>query len=183
MINLTPLTMVPPDIQQDWMAGMQKGSPAPAGIFQVTDISRTPAQGFMAQRISVLVVDEEGRGLPGVRVAFAFDTAGAIKWDELYPDTKQWGWAPPPMQAAVIETMGGGMCDFVQGSPVKEGQPGGMTVYVLEPEYSSDIITGCGMLADHTGMFITFKLTRTGYVSTQVRLNNLEERVAALEER
>lgn len=182
MINLTPITMIPPEIQQDWMSALQKATPAPAGMFQVTDIKKTNPAGWQSQRVIVQVVDEEGRPLPAVRVAFSYSTAKAIQWQEMYPEA-EWKWAPPPMSAVVVETEGSGMIDFIQGSAVKPGQPGGMTVYILEPEYSSDIVTGAGMLADHTGLMITFKLSRSGYVDMTTRINNLEERVRQLEER
>jgi hypothetical protein len=51
----------------------------------------------------------------------------------------------------------------------------------LEPEYSSDVVTGMGMLADHTGIHLTFQLRRNGVVPLMDRLESLEARVAALE--
>jgi hypothetical protein len=33
-----------------------------------------------------------------------------------------------------------------------------MTVCVLDPAHSSDVVTGAGALADHTGLYLTFQL-------------------------
>jgi hypothetical protein len=53
----------------------------------------------------------------------------------------------------------------------------------LEPEYSSDVVTGAGMLADHTGLHLTFQLRRSGVVPLAERLAIIEARLAALEAR
>jgi hypothetical protein len=80
-----------------------------------------------------------------------------------------------------VPTAGSGQIDQIQGSVVKQGQPGGITVYLLEPEYSSDVVTGAGMLADHTGLHLTFQLRRNGVVPLMDRLASMEARIAALE--
>lgn len=66
---------------------------------------------------------------------------------------------------------------------VKAGQVGGVTVYILQPEFSSDVITGCGQLADHTGMVLTMQLRRANVVPLSERLGSIEERLAKLENR
>jgi hypothetical protein len=88
---------------------------------------------------------------------------------------------PPPSRAFIVPTAGSGQIDQVQGSAVKPGEPGGITVYILEPEYSSDVVAGAGMLADHTGLHLTYQLRRTGIVPLMERLANIEARLIALE--
>ena len=58
---------------------------------------------------------------------------------------------------------------------------GGITVYICEPEYASDYVTGAGALADHTGMHMVFQLRRPGVVPLGERLAKIEARLAMLE--
>lgn len=74
------------------------------------------------------------------------------------------------------------MIDQIQGDVVKQGQPGGITVYILSPEYSSDVITGAGQLADHTGLYLTYQLRRTNVTPQADRLAALEAWVTGFEE-
>lgn len=169
------LNTLPVDIQRDWMATLDR-QPIEAGHFYLTDIRRTGARDFQSQRITVIVVDENGFPLPNVRVAFSYSTA------DQYFITPDFAWTPPaPPRAFIVPTQGSGQCDQIQGSSVKQGQPGGVTVYVLEPEYSSDVVAGLGMLADHTGLVLTFQLRRAGVVSFQEQLDGLSNRVRMLE--
>jgi hypothetical protein len=178
MFNYKPLDFLPPDFQTNWMAQLQKATPTAAGVFQLVNIRRTEPHSFEEQRVIVLVVDENGFPLPNVKVAFSYSTA------ERYTVTPDFLWAPPvPHQAFVVPTQGSGQIDQIQGSGVKEGEPGGITVYTLEPEYSSDVVTGLGMLADHTGVHLTFQLRRTGVTPLLERLANIEARLDALEAR
>jgi hypothetical protein len=140
------------------------------------NVRRTDPKTFEEQRIIVLVVDENGFPIPNVNVAFSFSTA------EQYTLTNDFLWTPPvPQKAFVIPTQGSGQIDQVQGSAVEKGQPGGVTVYILEPEYSSDVVTGAGMLADHTGLHLTYQLRRTGVKSLMERLEDIETRLKVLE--
>lgn len=170
------LNTLPIDIQRDWMATLDR-QPIEAGHFYLTDIQRTGARDYRSQRITVLVVDENGFPLSNVQVAFSYSTA------DQYYITPDFAWMPPaPPKAFIIPTQGSGQCDQIQGSPVKQGQPGGVTVYVLEPEYSSDMVRGLGMLSDHTGLVLTFQLRRAGVVSLREQLDALSNRVRVLEE-
>lgn len=176
MNNYEPLTVLPVDIQRDWRAQLLLAIPTPKGVFRLVNIRRTQPATFEEQRVVVLVVDENGFPLPGVKVAFAFSTAS------FYALTPDFLWSPPqPQRAFIVPTQGGGQIDQVQGSPVKAGEPGGVTVYILEPEYASDVVTGAGMLADHTGLHLTFQLRRAGVLPLAARLDALEARLAALE--
>lgn len=179
MVNYEPLNVLPTDIQWNWLATLQRRSDWPTqGHFYLVGARRTKPKSFEEQRIIVLVVDENGFPLPGVRVAFSYSTA------DLYTISPDFLWnPPPPQQAFIVPTAGSGQIDQIQGSAVKPGQPGGITVYLFEPEYSSDVVTGAGMLADHTGLHLTFQLRRTGVVPLMDRLANLEARLAALEAR
>jgi len=173
-----PLTVLPENIQFDFLAQLHQAYATEAGMFSLVDIKTTPGQGSMGQRISVLALDENGFPIPNVRIAFSFDTASQFILEQNYQ------WIPPyPHQAFLVYTNGGGMCDMVLGPEgvIRAGRPGGVTVYALEPEYSSDVVAGCGMLADHTGMFLTFQLRRAGVQPLGQRLALMEERLATLE--
>lgn len=171
------LNTLPVDIQRDWMATLDR-HPIEAGHFYLTDIRRTGGRDFQSQRITVIVVDKNGFPMPNVRVAFSYSTANQ------YFITPDFAWTPPaPPRAFIVPTMGSGQIDMIQGSAVKQGEPGGVTVYMFEPEYSSDVVKGLGMLADHTGLLLTFQLRRSGVVSLQEQVDRLAERVRVLEAR
>lgn len=177
MLNYEPLNVLPQDIQRDWLAQLHKANPTGKGVFRLVGARRTAPKTYEEQRVIVLVVDENGFPMPSVNVAFAYDTA------EEYTLSDDFLWTPPtPQKAFIVPTQGSGQIDQVQGSGVKKGQPGGITVYVLEPEYSSDVVAGAGMLADHTGLHLTFQLQRTGVLSLMERLDNIEARLNALDQ-
>jgi len=176
MQKYEPLSIIPQDIQADWMASLVKATPTEKGAFRLVAVRRGKAGTFEEKRITVVVVDENGFPMPNVRVAFSYSTA------DQYTLTPDFLWSPPPPQRAfTVPTGSGGQIDQIQGGGVKFGEPGGVTVYLLEPEYASDVVTGAGMLADHTGLHLTFQLRRTGVVPIEERLDSLEARVAALE--
>lgn len=179
MVNYQPLSVLPTDIQFDWMATLQRNvAPMAQGHFYLVNVRRTRPRSYEEQRIIVLVVDENGFPIPNVRVAFSYSTADQYV---LTPDF-EWG-PPPPARAFIVPTAGSGQIDQVQGGPVRSGQPGGVTVYLLEPEWSSDVVAGCGALADHTGLHLTFQLRRNGVEPLMNRIERLEARVSALEAR
>ncbi len=176
---MQPLTVLPLEIQQKWMATLQRQvSPPAKGHFYLTGIKPTAGAGYQGQRITVAVTDENGFPMAGVRIAFSYSTA------DQYLLTPDFLWTPPPPpRAFLVPTGGGGVIDQVQGSVVKQGEPGGVTVYLLEPEWSSDVVTGLGQLADHTGLFLTFQLQRNGVKPLQEQINELTHRVESLETR
>lgn len=178
MLTLNPIKILPPDIQRDWRAQLHPAQPTAAGVFRLVGIRRTQPGTFEEQRVIVLVVDEDGRPLPNVPVAFAFSTA---KYYEL-SDAFQW-LPPEPQKAFIVPTQGAGQIDMIQGSGVKDGEAGGITVYLLEPKYASDVVSGCGMLANHSGLHLTFALQRTDVVPVAERLAAIEARVDKLEGR
>lgn len=176
MIDYQPLNILPQDIQTDWMAQLQKASPTEKGVFRLVNVRRTAPKTFEEQRIIVLVVDENGFPMPNVPVAFSYSTADS------YTLTNDFLWTPPsPQKAFIVPTTGSGQIEQIQSSGVKSGQPGGVSVYLLEPEYSSDVVTGAGMLADHTGLHLTFQLRRAGVKPLLERLAEIEARLTALE--
>lgn len=177
MMNYLPLNVLPADVQQDWMAGLQRQiSQQAEGHFYLVNVRRTKPKSFEEQRVIVLVVDENGFPIPNVPVAFSYSTA------DQYVLTPDFLWTPPsPPRAFIVPTAGSGQIDQIQGSGVKQGEPGGITVYLFDPQYSSDVVTGLGMLADHTGLHLTFQLRRNGVVPLMDRIASLEARVAALE--
>lgn len=176
MKTYEPLTHVPFDIVEDFGSELFRGYPIEAGIFRLVDIHRTEAAGFQGQRITVTVVDENGFPVPNVTVIFSYSTG-----DKFLPPSNA-EWLPPtPWRGLVVRTQGSGMIDQIQGDVIKEGQAGGVTVYIMEPQYSSDVVAGCGMLSDHTGLALTFQLQRTGIRPIGDVLADLEVRVTALE--
>ena len=176
MLNYTPINVLPQDIQRDWRAQLQKAIPTDKGVFRLVNVRRTQPGTFEEQRVIVLVVDENGFPMPNVPVAFSFSTANN------YTLSQDFLWTPPaPQKAFIVPTQGSGQIDQIQGSGVKDGQTGGITVYLLEPEYSSDVVAGAGMLADHTGLHLTFQLQRPGIKPLNERLAEIEARLAALE--
>ena len=176
MLTYEPLIVLPQDIQSDWGAQLHQATPTAEGVFRLVGIRRTPAKSFEEQRIIVLVVDENGFPIPNIKVAFSYSTADS------YTVSQDFLWSPPPPRRAFIaSTQGSGQIDQIQGSAVKEGEPGGVTVYLLSPQYSCDYVSGAGMLADHTGLHLTFQLLRTGVLPLEERLANIEARLDALE--
>jgi hypothetical protein len=177
MFNYQPLNTLPLDIQADFMATLQRYvSPTANGHFFLVDARRSGAKDWQSQRITVMVLDENGFPMPNVQVAFSYSTA------DQYILTLDFLWTPPsPPRAFIVPTGGGGVIDQIQGSVVRAGEPGGVTVYLFEPDFSSDVITGLGQLADHTGVIVTFQLRRNGVLSIADRIAELEERVKALE--
>jgi hypothetical protein len=174
MRKYEPLTRVPTDFAINWGAALTPAQPPSA--FRLVAIRRTQPKTWEEGRIVVLVVDENGFPLPGVKVAFSYSTAHRYAIDD------QFTWSPPqPWRAHIVPAEGSGQIEQVQGSVVKEGQPGGVTVYVVEPEYASDIVSGMGALSDHTGVHLTFQLRREGVRSLQEQVDELSARVAALE--
>lgn len=142
------------------------------GVFKLVAVRKTNPAGFESQRIIVLVLDENGFPMPNVPVAFSYSTATQ------YIITEDFNWIPPvPHRAFVVPTQGSGQIDQIQGSEIKDGESGGVTVYILNPEnYVSDVVSGCGMLSDHTGLHLTFQL-KTGAKTIEERITALEEAV------
>lgn len=176
MNSYTPLNQLPQDIQADWGASLQKATPTEKGAFRLVAIRRTQPRTFEEQRVIVLVVDENGFPMPNIRVAFSYSTA------DQYTLTPDFLWTPPrPQRAFVVPTQGSGQIDQIQGSSVTQGQAGGITVYILEPEYASDIVAGAGQLSDHTGLHLTYQLQRAGVLPLAEWLANIEGRLGALE--
>lgn len=178
MKKYEPLIILPQDIQYDFMARLDRCYDTEDGAFRLVDIKTTEGQSAMGQRISVMVLDENGFPVPNVQVAFSFDTANQ------YILLQEYEWVPPyPHRAFLARTDGGGMCDMVLGAEgvVKKGQPGGVTCYVMEQEYSSDAVSGLGMLGDHTGLFLIFQLRRLGVVPLAERLESLDARLSVIE--
>lgn len=178
MNSYEPLTVLPVDLQADFGAEVFSATPTTEGAYRLVAARRTQGNSFEGQRITVLVVDENGVAMPGVPVAFSYSTA------DRYTLTADFRWQPPgPHKAFIVRTGGGGEIDQIQGDVIKQGQSGGITVYILSPEFSSDVVTGAGQLADHSGLHLTYQLRQTGVSPLADRLDNFEARLAALEEK
>jgi len=175
MLNLEPLLTLP-ETCRPWTARLERATPTDKGVFRLVNIRRTAPQTFEEQRVVVLVLDENGIPLPNVPVVFGYST-GPHPVPYL-----TWRAPMPPYQALVVPTQGSGQIDQIQGSAVKPGQPGGITVYVGVPDIASDAVVGAGMLPDHTGLHLTFQLKRTGVLPLTDRLSQIEARVVVLEQ-
>ena len=175
-MNLQPLVVLPVDLQNDFGAEVFSATPTVGGVYRLVAARRTKPKDFESQRITVRVVDENGQALEGVPVAFSYSTA------DKYTLTADFQWQPPgPHRAFLVRTGSAGSIDQIQGDVIKDGQPGGVTVYILDPALSSDIVTGAGMLADHSGLYLVFARYRTGVVPLAERLLGIEARLARLE--
>ena len=173
--NATPLTILPNDFQANWQADLTPADDHPNGAFRLVGIRRTQPGTWEEMRIIALVVDENGIAIPGVKVAFSYSTA------HQYIVGQDFTWRPPaPRRADIVPTEGSGQIEHIQGSVVNAGEPGGVTVYCIEPQYASDVVTGLGALPDHTGVHLTFMLKRVGVLSIDERLANVESRLDAL---
>jgi hypothetical protein len=170
------LPEIPQDIFNDWLATHLKAEPTAQGVFRLVDVKRTDPAGFQSQRIIVSVMDENGFPIPNVKVAFAYSTANAYNTDSSFL------WSPPtPRKAFIVPTQGGGQIDQIQGSAVKKGEPGGVSVFIIEPKFSSDIFEGAGMLGDHTGLHLFFQLQRAGVGSFWDAIRAIERRLTVIE--
>ena len=177
-MNLQPLVVLPVDLQNDFGAEVFSATPTVGGVYRLVAARRTEGGGYQGQRITVLVIDENGQPISGVPIGFSYSTA------DKYTLTTDFDWQPPgPHRAFIARTGGSGEIDQIQGSVIKDGQPGGVSVYILQPQFSSDVITGCGMLASHEGMYLVFQLLRAGVEPLDKRLLGIEARLAALEEK
>ena len=162
------INSLPVDIQRRWMATIDKTPPTEAGKFTLVGIRPTSPAGYQELKVIVQVIDENRIPLIGVDVIFSYDTAKPFYVDPAIE------WQPPlPWRGDVVTTGGDGAAQHVQGSVVKQGQPGGITVFVLSNEYSSDVIHGLGALADHTGLLLTLILKRPGVRSYQEQIDEL----------
>lgn len=174
---LVKLDSIPVDIQNDFRTSLKRETPTDEGVFRYYSIRRTAPDSWESQRIVVLVIDENGIAMPSVKVAFAYSTANQYL---VGPD---WKWTPPgPFRADIFSTEGNGQIEHVQGSVVKPGEPGGITVFIAEPNISSDVVSGCGMLPDgHTGQYIVLQCQRFGVVPLMDRLEDIEARITSIE--
>lgn len=178
MSLLQPITILPIEIQNGWRAQVHPAQPTPHGVYRLVKIRTTKPKSFEEQRIIVAVIDENGFPLANVPVAFSYSTADQFT---LTPDFL---WQPPaPWRAFIVPTGMSGQIDQIQGSAVKPGEPGGITVYLLDPLHSSDAVSGLGMLGDHTGLHLTFQLQRTGVKPLDERISALEAWTATFDER
>jgi hypothetical protein len=123
------INVLPPIFQREWMAGLVK---CPGDGYKLISISETAPGGFQERRLIVTVIDENGKGIAGQPVAFAYSTASTFT----IPETSVWS-PPYPRRADVPHTLASGSIEHIQGGPIREGQPGGVTVYVLSPNYPS----------------------------------------------
>lgn len=137
---------LPPAIQRDFMASLDTNiPPTENGKYVLTHIETL--SGGANQRIRVIIEDEDGKTLMNVPIAFAYSTADF----QIISEDFEWN---PPLQKMDIVTTEQGYADHIQGSVIKKGQPGG--VFVFDEKVPSDVVSGLGMLADHTGVRLVF---------------------------
>ena len=61
MKQYEPLRFLPMEIQSRWGAELHHAEPTDQGVFQLVDIRPTKGKSYQGQRITVLVVDENGQ--------------------------------------------------------------------------------------------------------------------------
>jgi hypothetical protein len=177
LTDVKPLINLPQSFQVDWQAELHKATPSDHGHFEVIQVTKTKPLSGQELRIVIHVMDENGYPLSGVEAICSYSTA------EPYTVSDDFVWSPPsPRRGDRLITDGAGQVEHIQGSVVKAGEPGGITVYIFEPLYPSDYITGAGALADHTGMRITFRLRRAKVKSLMERVSQLELEIANIKE-
>ena len=114
------LNVLPTDFQVNWQAELHVSTEPSA--YHLVQIRRTAPQSFEELRLIVSVIDENEHPIPNLKVAFSYSTAKRFLVDE------SWVWYPPhPWNADIFSTDGGGTIEHIQGSTVKEGEPGGIT--------------------------------------------------------
>lgn len=179
--QLNPLQSIPADVFNMYPGlELYPAEPTQHGQFHLTDVRPTFGAGFEGQRLKVLVVDENGFPIPNIKVAWSFSTADVLFVDGSFQ------WFPPfPRRAVVTHTSGGGETDLVLGAEgiIKQGEQGGVSVFVFEPNYSSVVIRGAGMTKEHGGLHFTFQLRRRGVMPLGERLAVIEARLRAVEQR
>lgn len=169
------LQILPLDLRRDFGAHLHKAQPTGHGAVRLVGATRTTS-GALSQRITVQVLGPEAQPAPGIDVGFFFSSG------RTWLPSEDFAWSPPhPWVGDVFATKGSGEIDHIQGSAIKQGQRGGITVSVLHPLFSSDVITGAGMLADHTGLFLTYMVIPTGYIPLREQVARLTERLKQLE--
>lgn len=159
---------------------LHPAEPTQGGMFHLIDVRPTEGASFEGQRLKALVVDENGFPIPNVQVAWSFSTAPLLYIDSNFQ------WFPPfPRKAVVTRTSGGGETDLVLGAEgiIKQGEQGGVSVFVCEPNYSSVVVRGAGMTKAHGGLHFTFQLRRQGVMPLADRIASIEARLKALEKR
>lgn len=146
-----------------------------AGKFWLEDI-KWDYSGDSELAVTVVVVDENNIPMHSVPVGFFFDTGTPMPVHNLNWNT---GLLP---KGTMDTTYGGVPAQLILGADgvIKKGEPGGVSVAVMHPDFSSVVLKGAGMKADHTGMIITFKLQRAGVQSYEERITQLEAQVAEL---
>lgn len=169
-------TILPLDIRRDWSASVVEAEPNEHGVIRLVGARRTRPKSFEEQRVIVRLIDENGFPVPDQPVVFAYTTGDDIE----FPDGMLWV-PPPPFKALVVPTGTSGQIDQIQGSVVKEGQPGGITVYILDPKIPSDAVVGAGMLPDHTGLCLTFQRYLKGVLTLQERLGAIDAWISNFE--
>lgn len=171
----TPLNRIPIDIASQFNCWLDPADEQDA--YRLVAIRTTKPKTFEEQRLIALVVDENNRPLANVPVAFLYSTGNT---QEAYDFAWQ---VPRPFRGDIVYTEGSGQIEHIQGSAIQPGQPGGVTVCVADPAIASDVIVGAGMLADHTGLHLTFQLQRAGVVAVADRLDAITERLQSIESR
>ena len=171
---LTKLTNLPIQFQLLYRAQLFHPRPHEQGEYHLVKIRQTEPGGYEELKVIVSVIDENEFPMPNIPVAFSYSTAKQVLLSQDFT------WTPPAFRADVFPTTGSGQIEHIQGSVIKEGEPGGITVFILDPRYSSAYVSGVGALANHAGVHLTFQLQRQGVIPINVRLDRIEDRLKAL---
>lgn len=166
----------PPGSMDAFRMWIEHNNPTEHGKYAIVDIQPSPEE----QNHIVLVIDENGRPMTGIRVVFGFDSGP-------HHDTpKRTKWRGQPrvthgnVQYALL-----GLAKHTAGE-------GGEDIWIHNIEddgwvrYSSDIAKNCSIvpavLNNHTAVMITFQLQRAGVVPEKDMIADMANRLGRLEE-
>lgn len=170
-----PLNQIPINIARQFNAWLEPAEEQDA--YRLVAVRTTKPKSFEEQRLIVLVVDENGHPQANVPVAFLYSTGE-------YHSAAHYQWqVPRPFKGDIVATEGSGQIEHIQGSAIKPGQPGGITVAVANPAIASDIVFGAGMLADHTGLHFTYQLQRHSVQTLAERIDDIGKMMDGFERR
>ncbi len=184
---LNRLRFLPMEVQQKWHGALFSAPmDEEVGNWRLVSVRKTNPVGYQGGKVIVQLLDENERAIPNVDVVFAYDTGKRVYLqlgidDEVVPE---WRWGPPAigLRGDVVTTGGDGMAEHVQGGVVKDDEPGGITVWIKDPQRPGDYVTGMGMLHDHTGILLTFQKQDVGVVSDAERMASIEANMKVLED-
>jgi hypothetical protein len=146
------IIVLPQWVQRDYRARLQINAQA-TPHYGLVDVFETTQLGGDSGKVNVLILDKDEIAKPLVQVAFTWSTGDQILLDE------NWVWRPPYPWKGVAPLAPLGHVELVLNNDgvVKDGEPGGINVWIFDPKVPSTAFIGAGMQGDHTGLWLIFK--------------------------